>query len=195
MGEPATPSLHNVDDFLAWEERQPECYEVVGGIIRLWPGQRQPRPDRGEHHPRDAWPASRHAAARARQQSEGSLGGGIHHVPDAFVRCGPHQGDATIADDPVLVVEVLSPSTEQHDLTRKRWAYQAIPSLRTVLFVDPDRPVVEILTREAGGAWRSHVVEGLETSLHLAGLEVALPMVEIYEGAELEPAASIAPAG
>jgi Uma2 family endonuclease len=90
---------------------------------------------------------------------------------------------------------VLSPSTEQHDLTRERWAYQAIPSLRTVLFVDPDRPVVEILTREAGDAWRSHVVEGLGTSLHLAGLEVALPMVEIYEGAELEPAASIAPAG
>ena len=99
-----------------------------------------------------------------------------------FVRCGPHRGDATIVDDPVLVVEVLSPSTEQHDLTRKRWAYQAIPSLQTVLFIDPDRPVVEILAREGGDAWRSRVVEGLEASLGIAALGIELPLAEIYRG-------------
>ncbi len=96
---------------------------------------------------------------------------------------------STIVDDPVLVVEVLSPSTEQHDLTRKRWAYQAIPSLQTVLFIDPDRPVVEILAREAGDTWRSRVVEGLEASLGIAALEIELPLAEIYEGTEIEPAA------
>jgi Uma2 family endonuclease len=50
--------------------------------------------------------------------------------PDLFVRCGPLADEATECDDPILVIEVLSPSTRAQDLVRKRWGYQAIPSVR-----------------------------------------------------------------
>ena len=57
--------------------------------------------------------------------------------PDAFVRCGPADGERTVVGDPVVVVEVLSPTTQQADLTRKRWAYQAIDTLQAILFIAP----------------------------------------------------------
>jgi Uma2 family endonuclease len=188
MGEPAAPILRNVEEFLAWEEGQPERYELVGGVIRLMAGGSANHDliavnvARALGNRLTGTPCRVHGSNLKVRSSAGSV-----MYPDAFVRCGPHRGDVTSVDDPVLVVEVLSPSTEQHDLTRKRWAYQTIAGLQTVLFIDPDRSVVELVTREADDTWRSRVVEGIDASLALGSLRIELPLEEIYAGADMEP--------
>jgi Uma2 family endonuclease len=105
--------------------------------------------------------------------------------PDVFVRCREYRGDVQVVDDPVLVVEVLSPSTPRDDLTLKRWAHQGSPTLRAILFVSADAPGIELAEREPDGSWRSRDYRGLDVSVPIAALGVELPSAQIYDGVDL----------
>ena len=102
--------------------------------------------------------------------------------PDAFVRCGPVDASATEIDDPVLVVEVESPSTKRYNMNVKRRAYQATPSLRHILFVVPDECLVELLVRQEQDRWLSAIVRKLDASLPLDALGIELPVAAVYAG-------------
>ena len=111
---------------------------------------------------------------------------GKHMYPDVFVSCGrPHRSDVFI-DDPVLVVEVLSLSTEGYDQTIKRWAYQEIETLRTLVLVSQDEMKLELVTRAAGGTWSSTFLVGPRAVLPLSDLDVELPLAEIYADIDFE---------
>lgn len=187
MAEPALPIVRTVDEFLAWEERQAERYEFVGGVLRLMSG------GTANH---DLVGMNIGGALRA------ALRGGACFVhgsnlkirspdravmyPDVFVRCGENRGDAQVIDDPVLVVEVLSPSTQRDDLTLKRWAYQAIPTLQAILLVSARSAAIELAEREPDGSWRSRHYRGLDVAVPLAALGIELPAAEVYMGVDLE---------
>ena len=78
--------------------------------------------------------------------------------PDASIVCGRIEGDpadpvgATITN-PTLLVEVLSPSTEQDDRGGKWQHYQLIPSLQEYVLVSQTEPRVERYRRLASGSW------------------------------------------
>ena len=78
--------------------------------------------------------------------------------PDASMVCGPIEGDpadasgATITN-PVLLVEVLSASTEEEDRGNKWQHYQLIPSLDEYILVSQVEPRIESYQRLPGGAW------------------------------------------
>lgn len=78
--------------------------------------------------------------------------------PDATMVCGPIEGDpadpsgATISN-PTLIVEVLSPSTEDEDRGNKWQHYQLIPSLREYVLVSQAGPRVECYRRLDSGGW------------------------------------------
>ena len=84
---------------------------------------------------------------------------------------------------------MLSPSTAVHDLTRKRLAYQSIPSLKVVLWVHPDRMRVDLMRRRETGWVDEDPAEGLQAVVALPELGIELPLSEIYEGVPLEEAA------
>ena len=102
--------------------------------------------------------------------------------PDAFVRCGPLDDDATEVDDPVLVVEIQSPSTKRYDMNEKRWAYQSLATLQHMLFLSPRRCLVEVVTRQADGRWLSTLVHRLDEPCRLEALAIELPVAELYAG-------------
>jgi len=83
--------------------------------------------------------------------------------PDVSMVCGPIEGDpadqtgATITN-PCLIVEVLSPSTEQDDRGDKWQHYQHIPSLQEYVLVSQSQPRVEHYRRLATGGWEYHDV-------------------------------------
>lgn len=78
--------------------------------------------------------------------------------PDASMVCGALEGDpadptgATVTN-PALIVEVLSPSTEDEDRGRKWQHYQMIPSLREYVLVSQGEPRIEHYRRLQSGAW------------------------------------------
>ena len=109
--------------------------------------------------------------------------------PDAFVRCGPRNDQRMMVEDPVVVFEVLSEGTLKHDLTRKRLAYEAMPSLRRIVYVSVDELRIDMRVRSTGGLWSDEPIEGLGVVITLTEIGIELPMAEIYEDTELLAAA------
>lgn len=104
--------------------------------------------------------------------------------PDVTVVCGTIDGDpadpsgATITN-PTVLVEVLSPSTEEDDRGNKWRHYQLMPSLREYVLVSQDSPRIEVFRRSAEGVWEYRDVR--EGTLRLAGGEV-LDLDALYAG-------------
>ena len=107
--------------------------------------------------------------------------------PDAGVDCGIFDDQAMAADQPVLVVEVLSPSTRAFDMVGKLEEYKTVASLRHVLLVDPDEPQVLHWMRADDGAWTHHPREGLDAAIALAPPGVTLRLADVYEGLTFRP--------
>jgi Uma2 family endonuclease len=107
----------------------------------------------------------------------------IFYYPDVMVVCGPPEpGNPDFQRDPCLVVEVLSPSTEQIDRREKLLAYENIPSVGAYLVVSQDIRRVERHFRDEDGLWRkADLVDRGRFSVPCPpGTELTLD--EVYEG-------------
>ena len=181
----------SLDAFLEWEEQQAERFELAGGVVRMMAGGT-------EDHDRIALNIAAFLRVRLRGTPCSTHISNLKVVsrpanasmyPDVFVRCGPRQGDRTSVDDSLLVVEVLSPSTSRFDLIRKRQAYEAMPTLRRIVFVDVDEARVDSRVKGEDGHWRDETVEGLDAALILPEIDLSVPMAEIYAETEVAAAA------
>jgi Uma2 family endonuclease len=99
--------------------------------------------------------------------------------------CTPYQRAEQIANDPILVVEILSPSTERHDRHSKVPAYREIDSVNEILMVDSHSIYAEILKRE-GDRWITEPVRGPSAELRLSSVDRRIPMAELYEGIDVD---------
>lgn len=107
--------------------------------------------------------------------------------PDISVVCGPlsfHRGRKDIITNPILIVEVLSDSTEAYDLGDKFRHYQTIPSLTDYLIVAQDEARVLLYTRQ-GDHWEFRDITGLSSTVHLPSVETTLALTDIYALIEL----------
>jgi len=101
--------------------------------------------------------------------------------PDVSVVCREMKldpADEHAVLNPVLVVEVTSPSTEAYDRGKKIKCYQSLPSLREIVIVSHREPHIEMLRRENDGAWSRHEARAGEALGLAVGCE--LPVDEIY---------------
>jgi Uma2 family endonuclease len=117
-------------------------------------------------------------------------------LPDAFVRCGPPvpKGQRFISD-PLVIVEVLSPSTMGFDRGEKLRRYQGMSSVQHVVILYQDEYRAEIWTRPPAAftetdtdgylIWDRAVANGLDGTISLPALDGHLAMRDIYEGVEL----------
>jgi len=108
--------------------------------------------------------------------------------PDLVVHCRGGRIEKTFVDvvlDPVVVIEVLSPSTATADRTRKFESYSKIASLRHLLLVSQDMRIVEHFYRDSIAAgWRvKHLFEH-DHELVLDHVGCRLKVAEIYEGVD-----------
>jgi Uma2 family endonuclease len=106
---------------------------------------------------------------------------GLATYPDLSVVCGaletdPDDAGGNTVTNPVLVVEVLSPSTEDYDRGEKLAHYKRIPSLREILLVAQEEARLELWTRASSG-WQLEVVRDKGA---LAVLGCALELAEVY---------------
>lgn len=114
----------------------------------------------------------------------------LFYYPDLVVVCGDlFVAPGNVLQNPVLLGEVLSPSTEAFDLGRKFQLYRMIPSLEHILFAEQERPGVEHWARE-NGTWKlsSYSTNLTQTvSLSICGTEIALPLEEVYRRITFAP--------
>ncbi len=111
--------------------------------------------------------------------------------PDVTVVCETPQiadGERDVLLNPLLIVEVLSPSTEQYDRTGKFLRYQRIPGFAEYLLIAQDRPLVELCSRQEDGMWEWVAVEGLEATITIPSLDCTLALADIYNNVQFDGA-------
>lgn len=119
---------------------------------------------------------------------------GLVTYPDAAVVCGPIARDpdsATCVNNPVLLVEVLSPGTRGYDLGEKLAHYQRIPSLRVVLHVDSEGRRIDRHRRGDDGVWtaaRFGASERVRVAVGGAAPDFDLDVDGLYDAAGVAPA-------
>lgn len=117
------------------------------------------------------------------------LQSGLYTYPDLSVVCGPPEFASPSRRDtlvnPLLIVEILSPSTERYDRGEKFQHYRGVPSLQEYLLVAQDRMRIEQYVRQADGLWLLAEAAGAAASLALPSLRCVLRLAEVYEQVEL----------
>lgn len=109
---------------------------------------------------------------------------GLYAYPDMTVVCG----EVEYVDDqfdtltnPVVIFEILSPSTEHRDRVEKAKAYWTMKTLRLYVLVSQDKPQVEVIERKSEQMWQTVSYTGLDSVAVLPGLDVRLELSELYE--------------
>ena len=116
---------------------------------------------------------------------------GLYAYPDITVVCSAPQyvdGRKDTLLNPVLVAEVLSPSTEGRDRGFKATQYRSITSLQEYVLVSQTEPRVEIHRRRSTDEWSLIDIAGLVGIVELASITCRVPMAEIYDKVEFEAA-------
>ena len=115
---------------------------------------------------------------------------GLFTYPDLSVVCGPPE----LLDDemdtllnPSVIVEVLSESTEAYDRGKKFEHYRQIPSLREYLLVSQREPRIEQFVRQTSGTWLLREAAGIESSLELPSLGIAISLAEVFAMVDFQP--------
>lgn len=178
MAEAAEKLPETVDEFLPWAERQPGGYELFEGrVVAMAPERALHAQVKGEVY------AALRDAVRARGLRCEAYPDGMTvrvdarnaFVPDALLRCGePLPPDALEVPDPLVVVEVISPSSGAIDTGQKLEGYFRVPSLRHYLIVDPDHRTVVHHERLGDEEIRTRILRQGTLRLDPPGIELAL---------------------
>jgi Uma2 family endonuclease len=168
----------SVDEYLAWAEGQPGRFELYAGVVYAM------APERAEH-------------AKIKYAVQTSLLNGIRlsrlpchmlpdgmtvrvdedtaHEPDALVYCGPElPGPAIEVPNPIIVVEVLSPSTRHVDASAKLAGYFRVPTVQHYLILDPSKRLVIHHARGERGEIVTKIVADGPLRLDPPGINIRL---------------------
>lgn len=197
VGYALQKSRLSADEFLAWESTQPERHEFVQGEVFAMAGGE----DRNNTVAGNLYIALRQHlrgspcrvfASDVKLRVEAA---DCFFYPDVMVTCSAADAASRLVKHaPVLVVEVLSPSTEAFDRGAKFAAYRQLPSLAEYLLVDPNQRRCDLFRKGADdGLWVLHPT-GPDEALQLASVGLDLPpavlWAELDEGAPADPPAA-----
>ncbi len=110
---------------------------------------------------------------------------GLYTYPDLTVACGePRFQDDTFDTllNPTLIVEILSPVTEDFIQGRKSHWYRSIPSLQEYLLLAQDAPEATLYRRQPDGPWSVLDCTGANATVELASIGYTLRLRDLYEG-------------
>ena len=180
-----TPSMSR-EQFLQWVQRQEGRFEFDG---------RRPVPVTGASRNHGLICHNIYAALRARLKGTGcvvlgpdagvpTIGRAVRY-PDALVTCAAGPGSDLLIAGVVLVIEVLSPTSERTDRIEKVREYFAVPSIRRDVLLEQTSAGATVFEKQEGAAeWTAGVAIAGET-LRLPALGIEIPIDELYEGVEL----------
>ena len=194
MSEAAVKRM-TLAEFLRWEDGTDTRYELLGGCpVAMAP------------------PAIAHgilalrlgaridAALRSRSPCFGQSEAGIVrpdrndtcYIADLAVTCTPPERGQQLLQDPLLIIEILSPGTALYDRQTKVSDYRRIPSVQEILLIDSASIFAEVLRRE-GDRWITEIVRSPQATLSLASIGLTAVMSELYEEIDLPDQAAAEP--
>lgn len=183
------PVRMSVGEFLAWSPADGQTWQLVDG------------------EPRAMAPAS-----RTHGTLQGELGGLIRNhlaaqdgpcvlvvtpgvvphvqashnmrVPDLAVTCSDYEVEEAGLTDPVLIVEILSPSN-QAETWANVWAYTTIPSVQEILVLRSTSVGADLLRRRDDGTWPQEPASITDGELVLRSIGLRVPLAQVYRTTRL----------
>jgi len=174
----------SLDEFLAWERDQPEKHEYAGGVITMMTGASLAHATITMNVAFALRQALRGTGCRPFANDAKVIASDSVRYPDIVVTCQPVDGTDDIVPEPIVVIEVISPSTEREDRGRKKFDYFATPSIRQYAIIEQDERLIDLYTR-TGDQWTDEIVEG-DTVLKLSSIGVEISLDTIYEDTALD---------
>ena len=186
MPQPLPDWPKTLNEFRAWHERQPETWEFIDGALRLM------APGSKAHTLIKTNVARLLGNALDRTGCRALVDGAIVEVhgssliPDIVVTCTDLDFSTPRVDEPVIIVEILSPSNEQDDTGRKLALYLEIPTLRHYVVIHQDRRQIVHHERrdDLGGAFLTTIAPPDPLRLDPPGIDLAFDAV--YDGVPLD---------
>ncbi len=114
---------------------------------------------------------------------------GLYTYPDVSIVCSEPQFEDAFVDtllNPLVLLEVLSESTEAYDRGAKAAQYRQLPSLRELVLIASDAMQVERYSRDDQDQWVLWETANRDESLHLLAVDITIPVSEIYRRVEFE---------
>jgi Uma2 family endonuclease len=178
------PDLLTIGEYLAGEEVSDVKHEYLGGVVHAMAG------GSNRHNAvslnclvslalslqaKPCQPFNSDTKVRIRYRDHTRF-----YYPDAMVVCRPNPEADHFQDEPVVIIEVLSDSTRRADLVEKRDAYLTLPSLKVLVYVEPDRPELLVYRATAEGGFATERHGGLEGAVPLPEIDTELPLAAVY---------------
>ncbi len=113
----------------------------------------------------------------------------LYTYPDIMIVCGEikfldEQKDNVL--NPILIIEVLSKSTESYDRGKKFEFYRSLSSLKEYVMVSSDHYLVEAYSKNENNLWELNDKNNPESSIKLSSISLQIPLKEIYSKVEFE---------
>lgn len=176
-----------VEEYLAYEEETGVKHEYLDGDIYAMSG----------GTPKHSRIASNTMIAIGRRLDDSDchthnsdlkikVGESKYVYPEMSIVCGeditaPEGND--ILTNPIMVVEVISPSSASYERLQKSEYYRSLPSLQIYLILEQDKPFAQLWSRREDG-WLLQDFSGVDATLPLTAIDCTLPLSEVYRGVE-----------
>jgi len=174
-----------MDEFLAWEERQERRYEFDGFAPVAMAG------GTSEHAliQIDLTTALRTRRRGVPCRAYGSelkiMAAGSIRYPDAFVVCSPVPRGTMVITEPVVVFEIVSPSSSSVDRIVKVREYGNPPSIQRYVILEQTSQAATVFTH-LNGHWAGEVFDG-DIALEMPEIGISLPLTELFVDVEFPP--------
>ena len=188
MGFAKLKTKISVEDYLAGEEISPVRYEYVYGEVYAMAGTSD------KHnlitgniyvalsiHLRDSPCDAFFTDIKVRVSPQ------VYYYPDILVSCEQNPENSYFRNNPILIVEVLSPSTQEIDRREKLLFYQQMPSVQEYVVVEQEKMHVEIHRRQPDGHWITYYFnQDADEEVEFQSVELTMTLGEIYRRVRFE---------
>ncbi len=186
--------LMTIEEFFVWQQSQEDRYELVEGVPVIMRDPITMMTGASSQHDRitsnvlvalgrqldgsPCWPATADLALRTKIRSL--------RRADVLVTCDEPSLQIYEAQDPKMVVEVLSPSNKGLPWHRKIEEYRQHAKLAYLLLIESERMQATLITRE-GERWVPSDFDGRDGMIDLPAINCRLAMADVYKGVTLPP--------
>lgn len=181
------------EEYLAWESEQDSKYEYENGKIIAMTGGTIPHSQIPANLSSLLIPHLRGKGCKVSvSDAKVSIRSGKYYYPDVFVSCDTRDRfSRDFLQYPILIAEVLSPTTEARDRGVKQQNYMAIDTLQTYILITPERPRIEIYQKRDDYAWEYQSIAIAQPNfdqedplIHLTSIDLQFSLSTLYENVD-----------
>lgn len=181
MGLPKLKTKISVEDYLEGEKISPVKHEYIDGEVFAMAGT-------SDRHNRIAGDIYTALAVHLRNSPcepfssdiKVQAARNVFYYPDILVSCEENPESPYFRNQPILIIEITSPSTEKVDRREKLLFYLQMPSVQEYAIVDQKKMAVEVHRRQPDGRWITYYFDESDDIVEFASVGLSLPLTEIY---------------